>query len=207
MSLETVVEDIREEARTRAEEITSDADQRAEEIISEAESDAEQIVAEREREIERQIDQERERRLSSATLEAKQERLAARREVLGTVRERVESALASLEGDRREELTRTLLESGLEEFEDGEIEVYGRSEDAAMLESILESYDATLAGEQDCLGGVVIESSASRVRVKNTFDSVLNDVWESEIRSISDRLFGDIDDDLEDVTSNADSDQ
>jgi len=193
MSLETVVEDIREEARARAEEIRSEADRKAEEIVGEAEDDAEEIRAEREREVERQIEQERERRLSSATLEAKQERLKARRTALSTVRERVEERLAGLEDDRREELTRETLEAALAEFEGGEIEVYCRPADEALLEDILAEYDATLAGEVECLGGVVVESSTSRVRVNNTFDSLLEDVWEDEIREISDRLFADED--------------
>ncbi|WEL20268.1 V-type ATP synthase subunit E [Halorhabdus sp. BNX81] len=193
MSLETVVEDIREQARSRAREITEAADEQAESIVSEAEDDAESIVAEREREVERQIAQERERRLSSANLEAKQERLNARREVLETVRSQVEDGLATLEADRRETLTRELLENALAEFEGSEVRVYGRPEDAELLESILADYDATLAGERDCLGGVVVESDESRVRVNNTFDSVLEDVWEDQIKAISDRLFEDTD--------------
>jgi len=206
MSLEVVVEDIKEQAREQAEEITQAAEQEAEAILADAESDAEEIKAEREREVDRQIAQERERRLSSAKLEAKQERLNARREVLETVRERVESGLATLDGDRREQLTRDLLDAALEEFDGGEVRVYGRAEDAELLESILEAYDATLAGDRDCLGGVVVESTASRVRVNNTFDSVLEDVWEDEIRTISDQLFEesdfeDVDSDVTDVDS------
>lgn len=191
MSLETVVEDIKTQAREQADEITQAAEQEADEILADAESDAEEIKAEREREVDRQIAQERERRVSSAELEAKQDRLEARREVLETVRERVESELTDLEGERREQLTRDLLEAALEEFE-GAVDVYGRAEDAALLEEILADYDATLAGERECLGGVVVESSGSRVRVNNTFDSIVEDVWEDEIRSISERLFEDV---------------
>jgi V/A-type H+-transporting ATPase subunit E len=200
MSLETVVEDIREEARARAEEIREDAEQRANELISDAEAEAEQIREEREQEVQRTIEQEREQRLSSATLEAKQERLAARREALTSVRERVEEELADLEGDRREELTRALLDAALAEFDGGDIDVYGRPDDEALLESILEDYDATLAGERDCLGGVVVESSASRVRVNNTFDSVLEEVWEDELKEISRRLFEDTEGESEQAT-------
>ena len=90
MSLDTVVEDIRDEARARADEIRDDADERAEELIAEAEADAEQIHEEREAEVEREIAQEREQRLSSAKLEAKQARLGARRDVLEDVHDDVE---------------------------------------------------------------------------------------------------------------------
>ncbi len=191
MSLDTVVEDIREEAHARAEDIRAEGDARAEEIESAAEADAEEITATAEREVEREIEQLREQRLSSAKLEAKQQRLEARRDVLNDVHETVEDELAALEGETREELTRELLDAAAVEFDDGEdVSVYGRSDDQELLESILEEYDGyTFASEYDCLGGVVVESEQSRVRVNNTFDSLLEDVWEDNLREISDQLF------------------
>jgi len=192
MSLETVVEDIRDEARARAEKIQADGEERADGIIAEAEADAAEIREEREAEVEREIAQEREQRLSSAKLEAKQARLGARRDVLEDVHDDVEAAIADLEGDRREELTRELLAAAAEEFGDNELRIYGRAEDQSLIEDILTEYDdATFAGERECLGGVVVESEASRVRVNNTFDSVLESVWEENLKAISDRLFDD----------------
>jgi V/A-type H+-transporting ATPase subunit E len=190
MSLDTVVEDIRDEARAQAEEIRAEADERAEEIVAEAEADAERIREEQQAETQREIDQEREQRLSGAKLEAKQARLEARREVLQKVRTEAEAAIATLE-DGREELTRALLEDAATEFgDDATVQVYGRADDQALLEEVLEEYDGyEYAGEFDCLGGVVAESEGSRVRVKNTFDSVLDEVWEDNLKSVSDRLF------------------
>ncbi|MHC3438115.1 V-type ATP synthase subunit E [Natrialbaceae archaeon A-gly3] len=191
MSLDTVVEDIREEAHARAEDIRDEGESRAEEIVSAAEEDAEEILEAAEAEVSREVDQLREQRLSSAKLEAKQKRLEARRNVLGEVREQVEDELAALEGNTREELTRSLLEATSEEFDVGnDVRVYGREDDQQLLESILEDFDGyEYAGEYDCLGGVVVESDQSRVRVNNTFDSVLEDVWEDNLREISERLF------------------
>ncbi|MFB6311216.1 MAG: V-type ATP synthase subunit E [Salinirussus sp.] len=191
MSLDTVVEDIREEARERADEIVEAAEADAAEIRDEAEADAEELREERRREVEREIEQEREQQLSSAKLEAKQERLSARRDVLADVREAVEAEIAALD-EGREELTRALLEDAATEFDDDDtVEIYGRADDAELLESILADYDGfEYAGETDCLGGVVAESAASRVRVKNTFDAVLEDVWEDDLRDVSEQLFG-----------------
>ncbi len=191
MSLETVVEDIRDEARARAEEIISDADERAEEIVAEAEADKEDTLAEAEAEIEKQIEQEQEQRLSSAKLEAKQERLEARRDALERVYDAVKTELTELDEERRRELTTALLDSAAAEFEDdAEIDVYGRPGDEELLASILDSYDGfEFAGEHDCLGGVVLESDSSNVRVNNTFDAVLEEVWEDNLRDISTRLF------------------
>jgi len=191
MSLDTVVEDIRNEARERAKEIRSEGDERAAEIVSEAEADAEEILAEQERETEQTIAQEREQKLSSAKLEAKQKRLEARRDVLQDVRESVEERLATLDRDDREELTRELLDAAAEEFDDGAtVRVYGRPDDDDLLTDIVADYDGyEYAGEYDCLGGVVVESQASRLRVNNTFDSVLESVWEDNLQDISARLF------------------
>jgi len=193
MSLETVVEDIRDTARERAEEIRADGEARAEEIIEEAEADAEEIIANAEREAEREAERQREQRLSSANLEAKQERLAARRDVLESVRADVETRLADLSGDRREQLTRTLLDAAAEEFADVDsAAVYGRPDDAELLESLVADYGGyEYAGEYDCLGGVVVESEGSRLRVNNTFDSIVEDVWEDELKEIAARLFED----------------
>ncbi|WP_435359734.1 V-type ATP synthase subunit E [Haloarchaeobius sp. DFWS5] len=191
MSLETVVEDIRDKARARAEEIREDAKAEANEIVSQAESDAEETLEEAERAAERKVAQEREQELSSAKLKAKQMRLEARRDALEDARERVEDEIAGLSGDDREELTRALLDAASAEIDSsGDVAVYGRASDEDLLTDILADYDGyEYAGEYECLGGVVVESEESRLRVNNTFDSVLENVWEDELQEISTRLF------------------
>ena len=191
MSLDTVAEDIRDEARARAEEIRSEADARADDIVSEAEADAAEIREEREAAVETEVEQRRERTVSSAKLEAKQARLEARRDALADVREAVEAAITDIEGDRRRDLTGALLDAAAEEFDEGEsVSVYCRADDRELLDDLLDAYDGfDVAGEYDCLGGVVVESEESRVRVNNTFDSILEEVWEDNLKELSDRLF------------------
>jgi V/A-type H+-transporting ATPase subunit E len=191
MSLDTVVEDIEGQAHARAEEIAEAAEERAEELLEEAREDAERIREDAEASVEREIEQEREQRLSAAQLEAKQERLEARRELLERVHDRVEAELESLEGERREELTAALLDAAAQEFDvDDDVEVYARADDEELVSSLCEDYDGySYAGEYDCLGGVVVESDASRVRINNTFDSILEDVWEDNLQTVSERLF------------------
>ncbi len=191
MSLETVVTDIKTEAEARAEEIREAAESEVESIVEAAESDAEELLEERKAAVERQIAQEREQTLSSAKLEAKQARLEARRNVLKEVRETVESQLVSLDGDDREKLTGELIDDAAEEFEElNSVSVYCRSSDTELLEEILADYDGfSVAGTRECLGGVVVESNESRVRVNNTFDSVLEDVWDDNLKTLSDILF------------------
>jgi V/A-type H+-transporting ATPase subunit E len=191
MSLDTVAEDIRDEARARAEEIREEGETRATEIVEDAEADAEEIREEREVAVDREIEQRREQAISSAKLEAKQARLEARRDALADVRSAVEAALVDIDGERRRSLTEALLAAAAEEFDEGEsVSVYCRADDQDLLEELLADYDGFgVAGEYDCLGGVVVESEESRVRVNNTFDSILETVWEDNLKELSDRLF------------------
>jgi len=68
MSLEQVVDDIKDEANAEAEEIRADAEKRAEAIIDEAEADAEAIKTERAAEVDAKIEQEREQAVSGRIL-------------------------------------------------------------------------------------------------------------------------------------------
>jgi len=191
MSLEQVADDITDEARARADEIRAEAEERAAEIISEADVDAVEINDSRAAEVDRQIEQQREQALSSAKLEAKQQRLEARRDVLGDVYDAIEDALIALPDDKREELTRSLLDAAAEEFDDGaDVSVYGRADDEQLITSILSEYDGfSYGGPRECLGGVVVESETSRVRVNNTFDSILDSVWDEHLKELSAHLF------------------
>lgn len=190
MSLETVVEDIRAEADARAEEILSDARETADQLREEAEAEAAEIREEAEAEAEAEIEQLREQRLSSGALEAKQERLEARRDVLDTVRTEVEAAIESLPAEKRRELTRELLEDAVAAFDAAD--VYARPEDAELVKALLENHEnVEYAGETECLGGVVLEGRDGRMRVDNTFDSVLDVVWEENLKQLSDVLFED----------------
>lgn len=191
MSLESVVEDIREQARTEAEEIRAAAEEEAEQIVAEAEAEATSITDDAEREAEREAQQLRDQQLSSANLEAKQIRLQARREVLDEVRETVEERLTALGEDERRELTSTLLEAALDEFADDEaLVIHGRESDESLLASLTEDADRLTVGDPiDRLGGVVVEGTTTRMRVDNSLDAVLDEVWENSLRSISDELF------------------
>lgn len=192
MSLETVVEDIREEARKTAEQIRKEAEQEAEEIINEAEQEAEQIREESKQDAEEQIEQERKQARSNAQLKARQQRLGARRDLLSEAHEEVGTALTELSEDKRRALTEALLDAARQEFGTEELVVYGRDDDQRLIEDLL-SPSEQFGGTRDCLGGVVVEGPDGRVRVNNTFDSILEEVWEQNLKEISSQLFEDTD--------------
>ena len=75
MSLETVVEDIRERARGDAERILSEADIEGKEIVDKAKKEAAIIKVLGKEEMDRRVELEREQKFSSANLSAKQKTL------------------------------------------------------------------------------------------------------------------------------------
>ena len=188
MSLDTVVEDIREEARKEADAIREEAEQEANEIVAQAEEEAAEIRQTAEDEVEAQIEREREQARSNAKLKARQQRLRARRDLLDDVYDAVAETIADWSGERRRELTAALLDAAREEFTTDKLVVYGRAEDEELITDLLAETER-FGGTRDCLGGVVVEGPNGRVRSNNTFDSVLNDIWEANLGEVSTRLF------------------
>ncbi len=192
MSLETVVEDIREKARGDAERILSEADVEGKEIVDKAKIEASIIRSLGKEEVSRRIELEKEQKFSSANLEAKQKTLEKKRDLLELVRQDIENEISQIKGKERGELTEELIESSIKEFADvKDVVVYGKVEDEKLLKSLLKKHKGVkYGGGYECLGGVVMESESARMRVNNTFDSIIEMVWTEELKNISELLFG-----------------
>tara|TARA_A100001037_G_scaffold273211_1_gene269930 strand:- start:5899 stop:6486 length:588 start_codon:yes stop_codon:yes gene_type:complete len=192
MSLETVVEDIREKARGDAERILSESDAEGKEIIDKARKEASVNRAVGKEEISRKIELEKEQKFSSTNLAAKQKTLEKKRDLLELVRQEIENEISQIKGKEREELTGKLIESSIKEFIDvKDVVVYGNVEDEKLLKSLLKKHKGVkYGGEYECIGGVVMESESARMRVNNTFDSIIETVWTEELKNISELLFG-----------------
>ncbi|HII51847.1 MAG TPA: V-type ATP synthase subunit E [Halobacteriales archaeon] len=192
MSLETVVEDIREKARGDAERILSESDAEGKEIIDKARKEASVNRAVGKEEISRKIELEKEQKFSSTNLAAKQKTLEKKRDLLELVRQEIENEISQIKGKEREELTGKLIESSIKEFIDvKDVVVYGNVGDEKLLKSLLKKHKGVkYGGEYECIGGVVMESESARMRVNNTFDSIIETVWTEELKNISELLFG-----------------
>jgi V/A-type H+-transporting ATPase subunit E len=191
MGLETVVDDIKQKARARAEEIADEAEQQRDDVLSEARKEAESIVEQAREEAKKEAEDLREQEVSSAKLEARKMVSREERDLLAELRADVRDELAELE-DGREDLTRSLLETGVEELGDEEGSVYAAEGDEELVEDLVDDVDGfEYGGTTDVLGGVVVESADGEVRVDNSFDSVLGRLWNDSLREVSARLLED----------------
>lgn len=190
MGLETVVDDITDEARAEAEEKLEQAQAEAEDVVEEAEREAEEIEQEAKKEAEAEAEEIREQAVSSARLEARKLESKAEKRLLQELREDVELRLQELE-DGRSELTSELLDAAVEELDSHGGEVYAAAGDHELVEDLLEDVDGySYGGETDILGGVVVEGEDGDVRVDNSFDNVLERVWTEDLKQISETLLG-----------------
>lgn len=190
MGLETVVEDIKQEARDQAEEIRREAEQEREEILEEARREAEEIREDVEQETTGEIESRREQELSSAKLEARKMKSRERKALLEELRGDVEDALRDL-SDGRRDLTESLFTAAVEELDEDEGVVYSAERDEDMVRELVDGEPGyTYGGTEEMLGGVVVEAEDGDVRIDNTFDSILDGVWQEELGEVSDRLFG-----------------
>ncbi|MFB6283040.1 MAG: V-type ATP synthase subunit E [Halobacteria archaeon] len=190
MGLETVVEDITEKARNRAEEIREEAESEADEIVADAEDEADEIMEEAKEEVEKEIDEAREQTLSSAQLESKKKVSRTRKELLDELKKDVREELAELEDGRRE-ITESLLNDAVDEIDDSSGTVHSSENDEELVKELTEDHDGfSYGGSENIVGGVVVENSTGKVRVTNSFDSVLEKVWSDSISEISSRLLG-----------------
>lgn len=190
MALETVVDDIREEAREEAEQLLQEAEEESESILERAREEAEEIREREEERAEHEAEEIVDQTVSSARLDARKMESEAEKEALSDLRSEVEDRLRNLE-DGREELTEELLSAAVEELDSDGGTVFAAEGDQELVEDLLDDYDGyEYGGEADVLGGAVVEAEEGDVRVDNSFDGVLDRVWNDELKQISGRLLG-----------------
>ncbi|MFP4632426.1 MAG: V-type ATP synthase subunit E family protein [Halobacteriota archaeon] len=187
MGLDTVVDDITDEAEAEAERIVQEAESDAEETLSEAESDAEGARERAVERAEREAEEVVEQAVSGARLDARKLESETKKELLDELRAEVEDRVAALE-DGREELTEALLSAAVDEL-GGSGVVHHAEGDDDLVAGLVDDFDGyEVGGEVDVLGGVVVEAEDGDVRVDNSFDSVLERTWNDGLREFSSAL-------------------
>lgn len=185
MSLEKVVEDILRRGEERKQEIIRQGERERDEFVAQADVQMEEHRQKASARAGAHISQMEQQELSSAELESKKAMLAAQRETIDDLKEQVLSALAHYPADKKKKLYSKLISKAKKEL--GQCYVYSNKEDKATLQ--LPS-GMTDAGVIDCHGGLVFESKDRSYRLDYRFESMLDEVWNKEMRDIYAKLFG-----------------
>ena len=185
MSLDKVVEDILHRGEERKREILKLGEKERDETIFQAEKKAEEDHKKGLTKADALTTQMEQQEMSSAELESKKALLAAQRQVMEELKEHVLAELEAYPKDKRKKLYTRLAARAKKEL--GECYVYSNKDDKTLLS--LPS-GVSVGGQIDCRGGLVFESKDRSVRLDFRFESMVDEVWNKNMREIFAKLFG-----------------
>lgn len=192
MGLEVVVEEIRELGQKEATAIRNEANEEARRILAAAEERATAIKQEAEAEVERQVQQMEAQEVSAAKLLVKREVLNAQKELLEEVFNATEGSISALPATFHEKVIRELLKKVAKEIKEGV--VFCNTRDQKAVESALSELKTlsgySYGGTIGISGGVVVKSADGQLTVDLSYQTFLDEVWESGLKDASDILFG-----------------
>ncbi len=181
MSLERMIEEIRQQGQQESEEILDAARQERERMLSEVQTRGKELRSERLRQAEDQGTREEVREIARAELEARKALLQAQKEVLDEVRDAAAGRLRDLDSNDR--LLESLVEQSREDL-DGLVRSNPR--DVKTLQRLT---GLPVQGDLDVIGGFVIEAQAGDRRIDLTYDTFLDGLWEQAVRDVADTLW------------------
>jgi V/A-type H+-transporting ATPase subunit E len=184
MGLDKVVKDISDKAETESKSIAAKAAADAAAEKKAAEAQAKEIVAAELGKADLAVSKMRQRELSSAKLDVKKAKLNAEKDVLAEVHDQFVKRLAALPREKKVDIFNKLISLARKEIPAGKI--YTNAADADLVASSGYEY----GGNIKCIGGIVVTSSDGSINLDYTFDSILEDVWNSSMKPVSDILFG-----------------
>ncbi len=185
MSLNKVVEEILRRGKEHEREIIQTGEKERNEFLLQADKKILEESAKAKRKNDAAIAQMEQQELSSAELESKKILLAAQRVSLEELRQQVLAELGEYPADMRKKLYAKLIAKAKKEF--GECIVYSNKADRALLQL---PTGMSAGSSIDCLGGLVFENKDKSIRLDFRFESMVEDVWNRNMREIFTRLFG-----------------
>ena len=182
-----------ERARKEANEVIEKAREKARRIIEEALRQRERKIQQVGQEIMGNAKRKAEEEILAVKIEARKEITNVKNEVLKEIWSKVISKLREGEFDRKESLKRLLLEA-LNEIPVQKVIIYVREEDKGIVKEILSeiSTNKEVIDIRSCniLGGVIVESEDSLIRIDNSYDTRLSSIKYRYIHNIFRKIFG-----------------
>ena len=185
MVLDKVIDDIVAAAKAEASEMLVEANAQRETILGEAKAKVSDIRKKEEIELNETVRRLKRQEISSAELEAKKIVLSKKKDILDRAFAETLEELRSMPADRKGDLYRRMIAANAEVIDDPR--VYCPVGEASLLENV-QGIGSVV--KSDIKGGLVLENADGTMQVDLGFETVLEGVWESEMKTISEILFG-----------------
>ncbi|MBI2658724.1 hypothetical protein HYX05_01310 [Candidatus Woesearchaeota archaeon] len=181
MGLETVKDEILNSAREQANSLAAEARKEASRTARETENKIEGMRQKSDEEAKRIIDTIKRQELASADLENKKMLLEAKKQLIENVFAEARKRLENLDDKKKELYIKKLLEKAKNDIEISII--YCNRKDA----KFVKGFNAEAAG---IIGGLMAENMEKTIRVDYSFDTMLENLKETELQNINKALFG-----------------
>jgi V/A-type H+-transporting ATPase subunit E len=185
MALDNVVGQILESANKEADTLTQEAEREKASILKQADEQLAVKQKAEQKDLEQTLTRMRQQELSSAELEAKRVTLNARKQVLDNTFQTTLKDLGSMGVEDKTRLYKKILNKGLATLPNAK--VFCPKGDS--------KYVAGAPGvrsveEKDMEPGLILESADGTVSLDYRFKTILEGVWEKELKNVSNILFG-----------------
>ncbi|WP_026069076.1 V-type ATP synthase subunit E family protein [Methanomassiliicoccus luminyensis] len=184
MALDKVANEILENAQQEANLRIQRAEEERARIMKDADSEIEKIQRQEEKDLQEAILRMRRQELSSAELEAKKVVLNKRKEVLNRTFEETLQDLSAMGPKEKSALYKKILAEGKKVI--SRPKVYCPTGEADLLAGLRGAASLT---EIDMEPGLLIESEDGTVRLDLRFRTILESIWDKELKNVSNILF------------------
>ncbi len=185
MALDKVIQDILDSARMEAKRLSDEAEREKAAILRGAEEEVAKKKRLRDRDLQEALRRMERQEISSAELEAKRLVLNARKEALDALFEETLREIETMPASEKASLYRKILDGARGHVSNPKV-VCPRGESG-----LIASYPGIAAlTEGDIGSGLLLESGDGAVRLDYRFSTILESVWDREMKSVSSTLFG-----------------
>jgi len=191
MGLEAVVNEIREKGRREVEAIRAESRAEVEKILREAQDHAAAIKIAAQEEVERTASHIVNQETSAANLAVKRLLLNAQKDVLDQVYSTSLAAVGELPAEFQEKALTSLLKRAAKEVREGV--VHANERDLQLVREIISRHKDfsgyTVGSPVEIPGGIIVESKDGDLQIDYSYRTLLDEVWESCLKDVSEILF------------------
>ncbi len=185
MALDKVVKDIIESARREANALIERGEEERETILRDADEKNLKLRKAQEKELEEALKRLRRQEISSAELEAKKIVLNKKKEILDRTFEETLTELSKMPSSDKKRVYRKSIDAAKSVIP--RPKVFCPQGEAGLLAGI--SGMASI-NEVDMETGLILENEDGSMRLDYRFRTILESIWEQELRNVSEILFG-----------------
>ncbi|MCL2786198.1 MAG: V-type ATP synthase subunit E family protein [Methanomassiliicoccaceae archaeon] len=185
MALDNVTKDITDSAKATVRAIEAERDAEVAKIMAEADAVISDMKTKEDKRLKEVVEQLGRQMLSSAELESKKIVLSKKREILEKAFAESLASLESASADTKKKQYKLMVEAAKKVFDDPK--AYCAKGESLTAEDIGVS-DLEKVG--NITGGLILESKDGTMQVDMQYRTILQTVWDREMKGLSDILFG-----------------